>query len=123
MDATRQKRLEAIGWKFYDHAGDAFGMTEEEKLETDFRITLSNAVRKRREKLSLTPKDLATRLKISQKKLAKIELGNFDVPLEEILRAYSALGGRLAITELPPHSGNGAKNGAKPRKKRARATA
>jgi predicted transcriptional regulator len=122
MDAARQKRLEAIGWKFYDHAGDVFGMTDEEKQEMDFRIALSNAVRKRREKLKLSPKDLAARLKISQAKLAKIELGNWDVSLEEILHAYSALGGRIAVRELPAHSTNGVNGSAKPRKKKPAST-
>jgi ribosome-binding protein aMBF1 (putative translation factor) len=119
MDAERQKRLEAIGWKVYDHAGDVFGMTEAEKQEIDFRIDLSNAVRKRRESLGLSPQDLATRLKISKRRVAKIEWGDGDISLDEMLRAYSALGGRLAIKELPPHSANGAK----PRKKKPRATA
>jgi ribosome-binding protein aMBF1 (putative translation factor) len=119
MDAARQKRLEAIGWKFYDHAGDVFGMTDAEKQEMDFRIDLSNAVRKRREKLGLSEKALATRLKISLAKLRRLELGMWEIPLEQILRAYSSLGGRLAITELPTHSSNGAKT----KKKKTLATA
>jgi DNA-binding XRE family transcriptional regulator len=120
MDAKLDKALEAYGYKTYDHIGDALGMTEAEKQEMDFRIELSNAVRKRREKLGLSEQDAAKRLKISKRKLAKIELGNFDVPLEQILHAYSALGGRLAITELPPHAGNGAMAGKKKGKARAK---
>ena len=117
-----RKFAEANGWRYYEHAGDAVGMTEEEKHEMDFRIELSNAVRKRREKMGLSEKELASRLKISLAKLSRLEMGMWEIPLEQILHAYLALGGRLAITELPPQSGNGVKNGAK-RKKKARATA
>ena len=54
MNAKLQKAMEARGYKFYEHAGDAVGMTEEEKYLMDLRITLSNAVRERRKKLKLT---------------------------------------------------------------------
>ena len=53
-----RKFAEENGWKFYEHAGDAVGMTEAEKHEMDFRIALSNAIRKRREKLGLSVIDL-----------------------------------------------------------------
>ncbi|MSU77013.1 MAG: helix-turn-helix domain-containing protein [Gemmataceae bacterium] len=122
MNAERRKALEARGYKVYDHAGDAVGMTEDEKQEMDFRIFLSRAIRKRRNELGLSPKDLAVRLKVSESRAAKIEFGNYDVPLEQVLHAYSALGGRLAFTELPPHSSNGVPKGTKAAKKKARAT-
>jgi hypothetical protein len=131
MDEEREQ-LEALGYKVYDHAGDAVGLSDEEKQEMDFRIALSRAVRKRREKLGLSPKDLATRLKIGVRKVAKIEWGEGDISLEQILAAYSALGGRIGFVELPPYppppyphpnrATNGA-NGAKPRKKKGEATA
>ena len=122
MDAARQKRLEALGWKFYEHAGDVFGMTEAEKHEMDFRKSLADAVRKRREKLGLSEKELAARLKISLTKFRRLEMGMWDIPVENILAAFSVMGGRIGITELPPLAKNGVENRAKP-KKRARATA
>ena len=54
MNAEERKALEAKGYRVYDHAGDAVGMNEEEKELMDIRITLSRAVRKRREKLQLS---------------------------------------------------------------------
>src|SRR5437867_2926284 len=94
MDAETRKWAEAQGYKVYDHAGDALGLTEEEKHLMDLRIDLSNAVRKRREKLGLSQKKLAARLKISQRRIAKIEWGDWDVPIDDILNAYAAMGGR-----------------------------
>ena len=122
MDAEREW-MEAQGYKVYDHAGDAVGMTEAEKQEMDVRISLSRSIRKRREMLGLSPKDLAARLKMSQAKAAKIELANFDVPLEQVLHAYSALGGRVAFKELPPDPDNGTKNGTLKGKKKSKAHA
>jgi hypothetical protein len=127
MDAAREKRIEALGWKTYDHAGDIFGMTDAEKQEMDLRSALSKAIKKRREALKVTPKELAKRLKVGLRQLDKIEFGNFDVPLEQMIAAFSALGGRIGFQELPPYPPNGANNGhhakgsAKPSKKKAKA--
>ena len=96
--------MEAYGYKIYDHVGDAVGMTEQEKELLDHRITLANSIRKRREKLGLSQKDLATRLKISQRRVAKIEWADPGVSLDEILNAYAAMGGRVAIKQLTPLS-------------------
>lgn len=123
MDAERRKQLDALGWKSYEHAGDIFGMSEAEKQELDFRIDLANAVKKRRESLGLSQQDLANRLKISKQRVAKIEWGDGEISLEEMLRTYSSLGGRLAIMELPAHSTTGANGSAKPRKKKSRRSA
>ncbi len=122
MNAERRKALESRGYKVYDHAGDAVGMTEEEKQEMDFRMFLSRAIRKRRIELELSLKDLAVRLKVTESRADKIEFGNFDVPLDQVLHAYSSLGGRIAFSELPPHSTNGVPKGAKTAKKKAHAT-
>jgi predicted XRE-type DNA-binding protein len=123
MNAERRRALEAKGYRVYDHAGDAVGMNEEEKELMDIRITLSRAVRKRREKLQLSQKELATRLKITQARVSKIEWGDRDVSLDQIFSAYVAMDGYVATKELAPHAGNGVDGGPKPRKKKARATA
>src|SRR5437870_882182 len=119
MNHDRFRKLaEANGWKYYEHAGDAVGMTDAEKQEMDFRIDLSRAIRKRREKLKLSDKDFAARLKISRKKLNRLEMGMPEFTIEQMLNAYSALGGRIGITELPPYASNGTQTGKKPTKKK-----
>ncbi len=72
MDAAERKALEAKGYRVYDHPGDAVGMNEEEKHELDFRLSLSRAVRNRRENLGLSIKELAARLKVSQPKAGDV---------------------------------------------------
>ena len=114
--------MEAKGYKVYDHAADAVGLSEQEKHEMDFRMSLADAVRQRREKLGISEKELAKRLKISLTKFRRLEMGMWDIPVEKILAAFSVMGGRIGITELPPYATNDMPNGAKP-KRRARATA
>jgi predicted transcriptional regulator len=119
MNAEERKALESRGYKVYDHAGDAVGMTDEEKQLMEIRVDLAIKVRKRREELQLTQKELALRLKTSQPRVAKIERGDWDVSLDQIFRAYAVMGGRLAITELEAGSRNGVKGRAKKEKQKA----
>jgi predicted transcriptional regulator len=106
MDAEFEKTLEGLGWKSGD-IPDFLGMPDDERQEFYFRGDLGKAICKLREKLGLSENDLATRLKVSKAMVAKIESGHSCVPIEQMLKAYSALGGRFAITELPPHAVNG----------------
>jgi DNA-binding transcriptional regulator YiaG len=99
MTPERRKALEAKGYRVYDHAGDAVGMTEEEKHLMDLHISMSNAVRDRRKKLKLSQKDLAILLGTSQPRVAKIEWGGPDVSLDQILKAYAVMGGRVVIKD------------------------
>lgn len=120
MNAERRKALEARGYRVYDHAGDAVGMTEEEKHLMDLRITLSNAVRKRREKQGLSQQELAMRLNVSLRRIAKIELGSWGVSIDEILNAYAIMGGRVRLEELAASSTNGTAMGKKKGKAHAK---
>jgi ribosome-binding protein aMBF1 (putative translation factor) len=110
LNAERRKALEAQGYKVYDHAGDAVGMTEEEKYLMDLRISLSKLIRDRRQKLGLSQKALATRLGTSQPRVAKIEWGDWDVSLDQIFRAYAVMGGRLILKDAGNVAGAKVKN-------------
>jgi transcriptional regulator with XRE-family HTH domain len=65
----------------------------------DLRISLSNMVRERSQKLGLSQKELAIRLGTSQPRVAKIEWGDWDVSFDQVFRAYAALGGRIVIKD------------------------
>jgi DNA-binding XRE family transcriptional regulator len=108
MDAAKRKALEADGYRVYDHIGDALGMTEPEKQKFDLWCSLINAVRELRKKIGMSQKQLAARLKVSKRVVDRMEHGGGEITLEQLVHAYAAMGGRLAITELPPHSVNGA---------------
>ncbi len=94
MDARKRKALEAAGWSFGDY-GDFLGLTDEERQEVELRGALCRTIRQRREALGMTQKQLAARLKSSQSRVAKLEIG-VGVSLDLMFRALFALGGQVA---------------------------
>ncbi len=96
MDATQRRRLEAAGWKFGD-AADFLGMSDEERQLLDTRFELALAIRRQREALNLTQKQLGAKLKTSQPRVAKIERAAADVSLDQLVPAFSAVGGKMAL--------------------------
>lgn len=96
MDAEKQKALESAGWKFGD-AADFLGMTDDERKLFDARVAMGRAVRVLREKLKLSQKALASRLRISQPRIARIEQAAPEVSFDQIYRAYAAVGGKIVI--------------------------
>jgi transcriptional regulator with XRE-family HTH domain len=99
MDVEKRKALEAAGWRFGD-AADFLGMTDEERQLLDARVEAALAVRRLRQALKLSQKQLASRIKTSQPRVAKIERAAPDVSLDQILRAFAAVGGRIVVTQV-----------------------
>ncbi|HKB34981.1 MAG TPA: helix-turn-helix transcriptional regulator [Gemmataceae bacterium] len=85
MDAEKRKALEAAGWRFGDVA-DFLGMSDEESQLLDARVEVALAVRRQREALKLSQKQLASRIKTSQPRVAKIESAARDVSLDQLRR-------------------------------------
>jgi ribosome-binding protein aMBF1 (putative translation factor) len=96
MDATRRKALESAGWKVGD-AADFLEMSDEERQLLDARVSLALAIRHQREALDLSQKELGARLKTSQPRVVKIERAASDVSLDQLVRAFTAVGGRIVI--------------------------
>lgn len=96
MDAKKRKAIEAAGWKIGD-AADFLEMSDEERQLLDARVSLALAIRQQREALALSQKDLGAKLKTSQPRVAKIERAASDVSLDQLVRAFTAVGGRIAI--------------------------
>jgi predicted XRE-type DNA-binding protein len=96
MDATKRKALEAAGWKVGD-AADFLEMSEDERQLLDTRVQLALAIRRQRESLQMSQKQLGERLKTSQPRVAKIERAASDVSLDQLVRALTAVGGRIVV--------------------------
>ncbi len=111
MDATKRKALEAAGWKVGD-AADFLEMSDEERQLLDTRVQLALAIRRQREILKLSQKELGARLKTSQPRVAKIERAASDVSLDQLVRAFTAAGGKIVVksTTTKPGKGKQAKN-------------
>ena len=93
MDRKKRRALESAGWRFGDYA-DFLGLTKEEQREVELRGKLSDEIRRRREAIGLTQKQLASKLKISQSDAANLELG-VGVSLDLLFRALFTLDGKL----------------------------
>jgi ribosome-binding protein aMBF1 (putative translation factor) len=116
MDAKKRQALEAAGWKFGD-AADFLGMNDEERQLLDARVQLAIAIRRQREGRQLSQKQLGAKLKTSQPRIAKIERAAADVSLDQLVRAFTAAGGRLVIKVSSAKA-----KGGKPAKKPAKHT-
>jgi transcriptional regulator with XRE-family HTH domain len=81
----------------------------------DARVKLALAIRRQRESRHLSQKELGTRLKTSQPRVAKIERAARDVSLDQLVRAFAAAGGRIVVksTAAKPKKGKSAKSPAK----------
>lgn len=99
MESEKQKALEKTGWRFGD-AADFLDMNHEERQLLDARTEAALAVRRQREALKLSQKQLASRIKTSQPRVAKIERAAPDVSLDQILRAFAAAGGRITVKQF-----------------------
>lgn len=104
MDADKRKALELAGWQTGD-AADLLGLNTEERQLLDTRVELALAVRRQREARQLSQKQLGTILKTSQPRIARIEQAASDVSLDQIVRAFTAAGGRIVVKAVKPTLG------------------
>ena len=96
MDTAKRKAIEAVGWKVGD-AAVFLEMNAEERQLLDARVKLALAIRLQRENLHLSQKELGARLKTSQPRVAKIEQAAADVSMDQLVRAFTAAGGKIVV--------------------------
>jgi ribosome-binding protein aMBF1 (putative translation factor) len=96
MESQKRKALEAAGWKAGD-AANFLGMNDEERQVLDARVKLAQAIRRQREARHSSQKTLATKPGTSQPRVAKIERAASDVSLDQLMRAFAAVGGRIVV--------------------------
>ena len=106
MESKKRKALEAVGWKVGD-AADFLGMSDEERQLLDARMNLALAIRRQRKAVRMTQKELGTRLGTSQPRIARIERAAADVSLDQLFRAFTAAGGRIAVKSATSKTGKG----------------
>jgi predicted XRE-type DNA-binding protein len=96
MDANRRSELEARGYMVVDDAADWLGLDEVERKMVELRVRLGREVRRLREAKDLSQAELATRIKSSQSRVAKVEGNSDGVGLDLLMRAFFGAGGTLA---------------------------
>jgi ribosome-binding protein aMBF1 (putative translation factor) len=106
MDARKRKALEAAGWKVGD-AAEFLGMNDQERQLLDARVALASAIRRQRKAANLSQKQLGARLKTSQPRVARIEHAAADVSLDQLVRAFTAAGGKLVVKSTKTKAAKG----------------
>jgi DNA-binding XRE family transcriptional regulator len=100
MRRSEREALEAAGWRFGDY-GDFLGLSDAERQIVELRIRLSRGIREARERAGMTQADLATAMKSTQPRVARIEAGGRGVSLDQMMRAYFTAGGRADALFAP----------------------
>lgn len=93
MSRVEREALEAAGWKFGDY-GDFLGLSDAERQVVELRIRLSRGIREARGRAGMTQADLASAMKSTQPRVARIEAGGRGVSLDQMMRAYFVAGGK-----------------------------
>jgi predicted XRE-type DNA-binding protein len=112
MNDTKQRGLESTGWKFGD-AADFLGMSDEERQWLETRVELALAVRHQREAARLSQKQLGTLLNTSQPRVARTERAAADVSLDQLVRAFTAAGGKIVVKTVKSKAGKSLKRAAR----------
>lgn len=91
MQARKQAKLEAKGWKVGD-ASEFLELTAEETAYIETKFALSDALKQLRQKRRLTQGSVAKLVGSSQSRIAKMEVGDASVSLDLLIRTLLALG-------------------------------
>jgi len=91
MNKEKQKILEKKGWKI-GTVKEFLTLKDEEVSYIELKLKLSANLKKVRTERNLTQVELATIIKSSQSRVAKLETGDPSVSLDLIIRSLLALG-------------------------------
>ena len=91
MDKSKKKKLEKVGWKV-GSTSDFLGLSPEEEMYVELKMSLSQHLKKLRAKNHLTQGELAKKIKSSQSRIAKMESGDPSVSIDLLIRSLLALG-------------------------------
>ena len=91
MDKAKRKRLQTRGWRV-GTASDFLGLSAEEAALVEMKVSLSQALRARREARGLSQVAFAKRLGSSQSRVAKMEAADSTVSMDLLVRALVVLG-------------------------------
>ena len=91
MDEKKRQRLEQAGWKV-GSAEKFLELSPEEANYIELKLALASSLREMRTSKNMTQAELATLLKSSQSRVAKMEAGDPTVSLDLLVRSLLSLG-------------------------------
>jgi DNA-binding XRE family transcriptional regulator len=100
MDKEARKAIEESGFRV-STVKDFLGLTEEENQIIELKVAIAGRIRELRKKNKITQYQLASKLKSSQSRVAKIESADPGVSLDLMVRAFFVLGGKPTDMTAP----------------------
>ena len=91
MKSAKKKQLEARGWKV-GTVSEFLQLSPEESAYIEMKLALSKNLQERRKGRSLTQEQLASLLKSSQSRVAKMEAADGSVSLDLLVRSLLVAG-------------------------------
>jgi DNA-binding transcriptional regulator YiaG len=91
MNKSKQKRLEAAGWKV-GSTKEFLDLSDQEVAYIELKLQLAKDLQKKRREKNLTQIEFARRIQSSQSRVAKMEAGDPTVSMDLLIRSLLALG-------------------------------
>jgi ribosome-binding protein aMBF1 (putative translation factor) len=91
MDKKKKRQLEAKGWKV-GSVNEFLNLSPEESEYIDLKISLGNNVKIKRMSKKISQVELAKRIKSSQSRIAKMEIGDPSVSIDLQVKTLLFLG-------------------------------
>lgn len=91
MDKAKKQRLEAAGWHAVS-VKDFLALSDEEESYVEIKLQLSNVLKQRRKRLHWSQETLASRIRSSQSRIAKMEAADPTVSIDLLIRGLLATG-------------------------------
>lgn len=91
MKTSKQKKLEAAGWKV-GSVSEFLELNDAEEMLVSMKLSLATHVKSMRQQMKMTQQELAKRIGSSQSRVAKIEVADKSVSMELFVRSLAALG-------------------------------
>lgn len=95
MKASKQKQLEAAGWKI-GFASEFLELSEAEVMLVNMKLALARRIKALRQRKRMTQSDLAKLIGSSQSRVAKLESADRSVSMELLVRSLATLGASRA---------------------------
>ena len=109
MDKNKRRKLEAAGWKLGD-AADFLEMDDVERQVLETRVKLALAVRRGRKVKHLSQKALDSSWGQASRASPRSNAPHGMFSLDQLLRAFAAVGGRVVVREAASKSKSGKTN-------------
>jgi predicted transcriptional regulator len=95
MKKSKQKKLEAAGWKV-GSAAEFLELSEAEEMLVNMKVALAKRVKAMRQEKKITQQQLAKLIGSSQSRVAKLETADRSVSMELLIRSLSSMGATRA---------------------------